>query len=143
MTRLLLALIGFLLFSFSVYGQTAGDYKSRQDGNWNTVTTWQVFNSGIWNNLEDVGAGAFQNVIPSSASGIITLADLTTVTIPNGQSITADQIEWQTNGNPGTLLIASGGTLIVNNGPGDDIRLFNDFITPALLGVSGTVQLNN
>jgi hypothetical protein len=103
-----------------------------------------VFNSG-WEDLETAGAGVFQNVTPTSASGIITISDQTIVTVPNGASITADQIEFQNDINTGTtgvLSVASGGTLTISNGAGDDVRLLNDFTAIAVLEVSGTLVLN-
>src|SRR5258708_21920177 len=48
MTRLLLALIGLLLFSFSANGQAVGDYQSHQTGNWSLTTTWEQWNGSSW-----------------------------------------------------------------------------------------------
>jgi hypothetical protein len=142
--RSLYLVVGLVtVFSVTLNAQSDGDYQSRQTGDWTDVTTWQVFNSG-WQDLETPGAGPYQNQIPSNASGIITIRDSQTVTVPNGASVTADQIEYENDINTGTtgvLSIASGGTLTVSNGPGDDIRLLNDFTAFALLEVAGTLVL--
>lgn len=141
----LLILFAAVLVHSGSYAQSDGDYQSRQTGDWTSVTTWQVFNSGSFHNLEDAAAGTFQNVIPSSSSGIITMMTGTVVSIPNGQTITADQIEFENipfSGSTGALVVAAGGTLIINNGSGDDVRLLNDFVTFASLQVAGTLQLN-
>ncbi len=117
-------LIAFCLTSLSTisFAQVA----SVQSGDWNDLNTWDCA------------------CVPDFNDGIITISDATTVTIPNGFSVTADQIEFENNfgGTTGILSVASGGTLIVNDGPGDDIRLLNDFSTFALLEVFGTLQLN-
>lgn len=125
------------LCSLMSFGQATGDFRSFASGDWNNVNTWERFNGTIWVNPAPT--------TPTSADGIITLMSGTTITIPNGQSITADQIEFENipfSGSTGALFVAAGGTLIINNGTGDDIRLLNDFVTFASLQVAGTLQLN-
>ncbi|HMJ67982.1 MAG TPA: T9SS type A sorting domain-containing protein [Cyclobacteriaceae bacterium] len=145
--RSLYLVVGLIVvFSSSLSAQSNGDYQSRQTGNWNTVTTWQVFNAGSWADLETAGAGVYQGTTPTNASGIITIMDLTTVTVPAGASITADQIEYENNGITGTtgiLSVAAGGSLTIANGPGDDVRFLNDFTAIAVLEVAGTLTLSN
>src|SRR5690349_11711761 len=65
----------YILLSITVsgYGQSEGDYRSRQSGDWSSATTWQVFTSGSWNNVETAGAGSFQNITPTDASGDISI----------------------------------------------------------------------
>ena len=88
------------------------------------------------------GAGVYQNVIPTNLSGIITIVSNTTVTIPSGITINADQIEFGTNVPMGSLVVATNGRLNVRNGTGNDIRLYNDDVNFSLLQVSGTLMLN-
>lgn len=129
--------IFLLLSSLMSFGQTAGDFRSINTGDWNNVNTWERFNGAIWVNPAPY--------TPTDADGIITLMSGTTVTIPNAQSITADQIEYENipfSGSTGALFVATGGMLTINNGPGDDIRLLNDFVTFASLQVAGTLQLS-
>jgi autotransporter-associated beta strand protein len=87
MIRALLTLL-FCLSVGLVFGQMAGDYRSDQNGNWGSATTWQVFFNGDWRLLETAAAGPFQNVIPSSASGVITIRNGVIVNL----NTTANQI---------------------------------------------------
>src|SRR5690242_11253079 len=113
-------------------GATVGDYRSSQTGPWNQASTWQTFNGTTW-----VAAAS----TPVYTDGVITIRSGHTVNIPNGVTITADQIEYDTNGG-GVLVVDAGGTLIINDGTGDDVRLFNDFSNVGLMRVSGTLTLN-
>ena len=135
--RKLLLLLGCLgIVSLSAIGQATGDYRSFATGAWNNANNWERFNGTIWVNPAPA--------TPTSADGIITIMAGHTINIPSGSSITADQIEYD-NTNPGStgiLVVDAGGTLVVNNGAGNDVRLLNDFTTVALLQVSGTLQLN-
>jgi hypothetical protein len=140
MKKTLLALLFCLTVGF-VLGQSNGSYRSRQTGAWNQATTWQVFNSG-WNDLESAGAGIYQNILPSNASGIITIESNTTVTIPNGLEVNADQIEFGTTAPMPTLEVATGGILNIRNGSGNDLRLFNDGINFSQIIVSGFLRLH-
>jgi hypothetical protein len=128
LTKILLS-TSLVLLTASAFGQTNGDYKSRQTGDWNSITTWQVFNSG-WNNLESAGAGIYQNIIPSNSSGAIGIEASTTVSI-SSLSVTADQL---TVNNSAALVVLGGGELIVADGTGDDL-----FITAQL----STVDIND
>lgn len=130
----------FLTLSASLFGQSDGDYRTRQSGNWNNATTWEVFNSADWRNLEDASAGAFQGIIPTSSSGSITLQAEFAVTIPTGFSVAIDQ----TFADIFSELQVSG-TLTVADGTGNDLELYNDGIDYSYLTVNngGTVVLNN
>ena len=46
----LLAFLGLLFFSISLFAQTTGDYRSRRDGDWDNPNTWQVFDGTDWVN---------------------------------------------------------------------------------------------
>jgi hypothetical protein len=51
-------LLGLLLVitltgNLSVYGQNAGDYRTRTGGNWSNIGTWQVYNGSNWVNASD------------------------------------------------------------------------------------------
>lgn len=46
---------------FSVLGQSAGDYRSRGNGNWNSVATWQYYTGGSWVNATGVHGYPGQN----------------------------------------------------------------------------------
>jgi hypothetical protein len=67
-------LIAFVcLCSFTAQGQTNGDYRSRQNGNWNSSNTWQKFTTS-WNNASDYPG---QN----SGAGEVTIQNGHTVSI--------------------------------------------------------------
>lgn len=128
----------FMSLSYFVSAQTDGDYRSRQTGNWNSVTTWQVFNAAAWHNLEDAGAGTFQNVIPSSSSGLITVITNFSVTIPAAYAATANSVT-VTSATATSLIIANGGSLSFNGvltlGSGPSGR--------GTLRIEGLLQVNN
>jgi hypothetical protein len=131
--RVLLSVAVSLLVISSSLAQSDGDYRSAGTGNWDQPGSWEVFNSGSW--------GAATNP-PSNADGIITIRDGHTITVTS--NVTADQIEFENNfsGNAGSLVVASGATLTIADGPQDDIRLLNDFfIGVAQLTVQGTLVL--
>jgi hypothetical protein len=67
------SLLGIFIIPFTAMSQSNGDYRSRQDADWNDNDAWQIYNSG-WNNTTSS---------PGSTS---------TVTIRNGHTI-------NTNGN--------------------------------------------
>lgn len=136
----------FLIFcSLVSHAQSDGDYRTRSSGgNWNTVSTWEVFNAGVWHNLEDAGAGSFQNVIPSSSSGVITVSPAHTLNIASG-TITADQIVIAAS-NTSILDVNGGATLIINNGTGNDLTFQAGGFGGTVAGelrVNGTVVIDN
>ena len=108
-----------LLLPCLAFGQTVGDYRTDQTGNWTTATTWQVFVGGSFQNLELAGAGIYQNVIPSTsavpATGLITISNNVTVS----SAITADEVTVTAN----TTTISGAGVLTIADGSGDDLTL--------------------
>lgn len=69
----IMLLVLLLIGSRSLFSQVNGDYRTRSTGLWTTASRWQVFYNGAWRNLESATAGPYLNVIPSSASGEITI----------------------------------------------------------------------
>ena len=43
----------FLFISFSAFAQVAGDYRVKQDGDWDDLATWEVYNGTTWVNATD------------------------------------------------------------------------------------------
>ena len=43
----------FLYFTTSVLAQVAGDYRIKQDGDWDDPNTWEVYNGTTWGNAVD------------------------------------------------------------------------------------------
>lgn len=127
----------FILFFLTgkLFGQSVGDFRSFQSGDWNNVNTWERFDGAFWVNP---APGT-----PTNADGIVTLRNSHIVTVT--ANVTVDQIEYENDfsGLTGSLVVASGVVLTVANGAGDDIRLLNDFTTFALLQVDGTLSLTS
>jgi post-segregation antitoxin (ccd killing protein) len=79
---------------------TAGAYRSKATGNWNSTSTWERFNGTTW-----VNAGA----TPTSTDGLITIRTGHTVTVT--ANVTIDQTIVETGGqitiNGGNLTLAA------------------------------------
>jgi hypothetical protein len=72
MKRGLFTVLFSVLIGYAV-AQTDGDYRTRSSGAWNQANRWDVFYNGAWRDLTNVSAGPYRNVIPTHASGIITI----------------------------------------------------------------------
>lgn len=116
-----LVVLVMLVLSAPLRAQTAGDYRTDQNGNWGVATTWEVFNSGAWQKCENIAAGIYQNVTPTSASGAILIQNNTTV----AASVSADQVTLSS----GTLTVSAGQTLTINDGAGDDFTNLGGTVT--------------
>jgi hypothetical protein len=92
--RLVMVFIMMLAFG-QVWGQSVGDYRTRADGNWSTLNTWQRWNGGSW-------------AIPNSGEGYPgENASPTLVTILNGHNVTLNVSPLSI----GALTIANGNTI--------------------------------
>ncbi|MCE2996815.1 MAG: hypothetical protein LW863_14535, partial [Flammeovirgaceae bacterium] len=133
MVRVLLFLV---LFPYIAFAQVDGDYRTDQAGNWNAATSWEVFVSGAWQQLETVNAGIYQNITPTSSSGEIT--------IQNNTSVTADVLADQLTINSGfTLTIAASRTLTIEDGAGDDLINLGAITTTGSLVISPNATYNH
>ncbi len=56
----IILLLGFLLFSLSLFAQSVGDYGSISNGDWDDPNTW-----GVWNGTTFVNDGSY----PGQSSG--------------------------------------------------------------------------
>lgn len=112
MLRLNTLIVLLFLFSFA-NAQTfnVGDYRSRNTGSFNNNNTWQRWNGTSWQNSGSA---------PTTADGKIYIENSHTVSIPNAQSATIDEVI--INGG-GTLQVQ--GTLNVVSGPGTDEIIVN------------------
>jgi hypothetical protein len=117
----------------TLFGQAQGDYRTAQDGNWNAVSTWQVYNNGDWRDLGDPSAGSFENVIPTSASGVITIQSHD-VFIPNGFSVTIDQTTVSVDGR---IDVQTGGSLVIN-AVANALIVNGDLVARDLSSITGT-----
>jgi hypothetical protein len=131
MKKIILAILSCTV-TISAIAQTDGDYRTRDNGNWNQVSVWEVFNGG-WQLLSNSAAGPFQNIVPTSASGIITLQH--TVSVTANVTINQTIIE-----NTGRLNINAGRTVVI----ADDFTMTPLYVAPnAVVANSGTLDLNS
>lgn len=112
MKKLLPFLIACLIFICSVNtskAQSAGDYRTRASGAWNSTAVWQIYVSIFvgWSNTA---------IAPTNGDGAISI--LHAVSISGGLAVNADQITITS----GSLTI-SDGTLNLFNGTGNDINV--------------------
>ncbi|MEO1052808.1 MAG: T9SS type A sorting domain-containing protein [Bacteroidota bacterium] len=108
-TTILGWLIILLIPFTSVYGQSEGDYQTRQSGNWNDSDTWEEFTGGSFQNTANT---------PDDTDGVITILNTHTVTVTAGVSI--DQAIINTGG---SIVVNSGIILTVADGSGDDLTI--------------------
>jgi len=92
------------------------DYRTKADGNWNQIATWQRFNGSSW--VDAV-------TTPTSANGVITIRHNVTVTA----NVTVDQVIIESGGILGPYAFSGTTTLTVSNGEGDDIIVYGTLRT--------------
>jgi hypothetical protein len=102
-------IVFFLVFGLSVMAQVTGDYKSKATGNWNSSSTWQIYNGTTWVNATSY-PGQNSNV------GTVTIGSGNTVTL--NVDITSNTIDHliigdQSGGND-TLSLPDNGDFDVN-----------------------------
>jgi len=104
-----------------VMAQATNEYRSAQNGNWNTNSTWQRYNGTSWVSATST---------PSSSDATITIRDGHIVTLSS--SVSADQIVVASGG---TLVLTS--TLTLSNGTGTDLDVYGTVIHGPTAGGSG------
>ncbi len=116
--HLLYPLLSALLFlTPDLFGQdVAGEFRTRQNGNWTNSGTWEEYDGTSWSNTGNT---------PTSADDTIKIRNGHSVSLSS--NVTADQILVQN----GTLDIDDN-TLTLNDGSGDDL----------IIRSNGTVNLN-
>jgi len=121
--KMLLVAFGLLLLAGtgnSLYGQTTGDYRSRVNGTWTTLATWERYNGATW--LQpDAGQGyPAQYNAPSR--------------IDIGHNVTLNTDLPNNSGNRIIDLYINSGTLELAN---------RNFTVNGLTNISGTLSDNN
>jgi hypothetical protein len=106
MKKIYFATFSLIIVCHMVVGQ---NYRSRQNGNWNNASTWQVFVDNAWVNLESPLAAPYQNILPTASSGTISVDH--NVLIPSPYSVTIDQT---TVSSTGRIDVRTGGSLAIN-----------------------------
>ncbi len=103
-------LLIFILLFFStklIHAQSAGDFQTRQDGNWNSSDTWEEFDGSTWVNTAN---------FPTSANGAIAITHDVIVTV----DVSTDQTTIESTG---SVTINNGFALTVAAGSGTDLTI--------------------
>ena len=116
-------LIIFICNSINILAATNGDYRSLTSGNWNAASSWEKYNGSSW---------AVAVIPPTSGDGVISILNGHSITVT--VSVTADELTLDSGS---TLNIATGKTLTIANGTG------NDFIVNGTLNINGTLTNNS
>ncbi len=111
-------------------------FRSVQSGDWGVLSTWESSPDSItW---------TAATLVPTSTANSITIRIGNTVTVSSNQDMDEVMLEF----GPGAVLHHTGGTLTINDGPGDDIIvqfgavfLLNVNPGPVFLG-SATMRIN-
>lgn len=119
-----------VLFSFCLlYGQSEGDYRSFQSGNWHSSETWEVVIGGEW---------VLSSSIPAAATANnVTVRSGHTVTVNN--HITIDQLVVEADAQ---VIASFDKNIIVSDGAGDDMVVYGSLTTSGTtnqgsIGLSG------
>ncbi|WP_296620946.1 T9SS type A sorting domain-containing protein [Marivirga sp.] len=109
MKRFLLSILFFVGVVSVGFGQSIGDFQTRQTGSWNDSNTWEEWDGAAWVNMANT---------PTSANGVVSILNSHNVTVT--AAVTVDQI---TINNGGQITVASGISLTINDGSGDDLTV--------------------
>jgi hypothetical protein len=120
-SKLLLCILASWMTIF-VYGQSLGDYRSKQSGNWNLTTTWERFDGTNWVNA---------TVVPSSTDAVITITSTHQVTVSDARN--ADQVIVSTGATLTINVTSPFGAFTLNDGADYDLSV------DGALNISGTV----
>ena len=99
-----------------------GDFRSKNNGNWNSNTTWESYNGTAWVNASSS---------PTSANNDIAIRNGHIVTV--SANVNVDQVVIEIGG---TLNVNSGKSITINNGVG------TDFINDGTINNTGNINLN-
>ena len=120
MAIVLIVLVYQSFHSTKTFAAVNGEYRTKNNGNWNSTSTWETYNGTAW-----VNAGT----TPTSANNIITIQNTHAVTVTANVSVDQVVIE------AGAILnVNSGRTVTVNNGTG------TDFVNNGTINNTGTIN---
>ena len=99
----------FVVLSLPVFSQVTGDYRSKSTGNWNSASTWQIYNGVLWVNASSYpGQNSNVGTVTIGSGNTVTLnVDITSYTID--KLIIGDE-----SGGTDTLSLPNNGDFIVN-----------------------------
>jgi hypothetical protein len=111
----------------NISSNATDEFRSKASGNWNAVTpgdVWQSFTNGSWIDA---------TLTPGTSAASITIRTGHTITVPNGASISADDITVEAptsnvSNDHGRIEIASGGTLTIANGAASTDMTVNGYV---------------
>lgn len=104
-----------------IFAQSAGDYRTKANGSWNTISNWETFNGTSWINASS---------IPNYLNGAIEIRIGDTVTVAS--ALTVDQTTIT-----GMLSVNTGVTLTIADGAG------NDLVVTGTISSNGTINVNS
>jgi hypothetical protein len=94
----------FLLVSFSAFSQVIGDFRSRADGNWSDVGTWQRFGGVTWANATSL----------PTATSAVTIRNGHAINVNGNYSCASLTLTAPTSSNTTRLTVQTGNTLTVS-----------------------------
>lgn len=122
----LVFLVVVLVFSgLAGWGQTTDDYRTRQSGYWDQLTTWERYNGTTWQIL----TGANPLTLPASGDNVITIRNGHAVSVT--ANVTVDQVIVDAGGQ---IVINDPRTLRIANGSGIDLDVSGTLETRSTAG---------
>ena len=78
MKKFIHVLIAAILFSYTIFAQSSGDYRSIANGNWNDATKWEIYNGSNW-----IAASTYPGQHPGTSNVTIMTEIKLTESVPN------------------------------------------------------------
>lgn len=103
----LIILFVLAFFYFSSFAQSTGDFRSRQNGNWDDFNTWETYDGSQWVN-------ATTGQIPSNTTTLTTVQANHTILVNSS------------NAECGNLSISSNGNLQTSSGTSNQLYVYGD-----------------
>ncbi|KPL07273.1 hypothetical protein AMJ86_04940 [bacterium SM23_57] len=126
---MIFALTLVLILSYSLFAQTAGDYRTKASGDWSMAQNWERFNGSVWGAIGTPPTGAETITVQSADSIFVNVAVSITGTLVN-QGIVEDN---------DMLTIANGGTYQHDRDAGKvPIIIWEEGSTMLITGVTTT-----
>ncbi len=109
-TLIVFVTIANLLFFDTLLGQSTGDYRSRNNGDWNNINTWSRYNGSTWANATAGNGYPGQNAVP----GNVLIRDGQTVTLNVSPANNIGSLTVEAGSNASTLTFSGNNSLTVN-----------------------------
>ena len=129
MSKIFYVYIVIILLFQVASAQSSGDYRSKQSGNWEDASSWEIYNGSSWINASNS---------PDSSSGNISILSSHTITI--NSNIIANQLTVNGNSN---LVVSNGSSLeIKSNDIGTTFTINGTLTADGKVVLSGATVLN-